>query len=178
MRSFVIAALFGLISADAYNTKTVWELRSVNDHRTDVAVQKSYGDHSTSQANARPPYRSHAELSDSDSDSSDSDSEEENVMVGDFYHPYQSGQFKDGYERVLPGRFSAGSDDLFMRSMISTYALEAKACDDDGNNCKPTGQFWMNEAGARAAASEVLATHKGLKGDALKSYLDTYFAKA
>jgi len=36
----------------------------------------------------------------------------------------------------------------------------------------------MNEATARAAASEVLATHKGLKGDALEKYLGTYFAKA
>ena len=36
----------------------------------------------------------------------------------------------------------------------------------------------MNEATARAAASEVLGTHKGLKGAALSSYLDTYFAKA
>ena len=88
MRTFAIAALFGLISADAYNTKTVWELRSVNDHREDQAVQKSYGDHSIKQANARPPYRSHAEISDSDSDSSDSDSEEENVMTGDYYQPW------------------------------------------------------------------------------------------
>merc|ERR1712146_851166 len=71
-----------------------------------------------------------------------------------------------------------------MRSMIAQYALEGKACEeeDDGkkiaDTCTPTGKFVMNEAGAKAAASEVLATHKGLKGDALKSYLDTYFAKA
>ena len=36
----------------------------------------------------------------------------------------------------------------------------------------------MNEVTARSAASEVLGTHKGLKGAALQSYLDTYFAKA
>jgi len=36
----------------------------------------------------------------------------------------------------------------------------------------------MTEATATAAAKEVLATHKGLKGPALKKYLDTYWAKA
>ena len=35
----------------------------------------------------------------------------------------------------------------------------------------------MNEATARAAAAEVLTTHKGLKGDALAKYLDTYFPR-
>jgi hypothetical protein len=65
-----------------------------------------------------------------------------------------------------------------MRSMIANYALEGKACDDDGKNCKPTGAFFVNEAGAKAAASEVLSTHKNIKGDALKSYLATYFSKA
>merc|ERR1712100_110823 len=38
--------------------------------------------------------------------------------------------------------------------------------------------FFLNEQGARNAAKEVLATHKGLTGEALKGYLDTYFAKA
>ena len=35
----------------------------------------------------------------------------------------------------------------------------------------------MSEATATAAAQEVLATHKGLKGAELEKYLDTYFAK-
>ena len=77
------------------------------------------------------------------------------------------------YSRVVPARYSGDSDDLFMRSMISSYALEG--ANGDG---APDGTFWMNEAVARAAASEVLATHKGLKGAALDSYLGTYFAKA
>ena len=42
----------------------------------------------------------------------------------------------------------------------------------------PNGQYWMDEAGARAASGEVLATHKGLTGAALSEYLNTYFAKA
>ena len=77
------------------------------------------------------------------------------------------------YERVPPARFSADSDDLFMRSVIMKYAAEEKT--EDG---APSGNFFLNEASTRALASEVLGTHKGLSGDALKSYLDTYFAKA
>ena len=118
--------------------------------------------------------RSHAQISDSDSDSSDDEAE---VQLNGFYNPWESGMNKDGYTRALPAYFSAGSDDLFMRSMLNNYALEGKACDDDGV-CKPTGSFWMNAAGARAVSQEVLASHKGLSGAALKTYLDTYFDKA
>ena len=185
MRSIIVAALFGLISAD--DTMNIWELRSVNDHKEDSGVQKHYGDHSIKSANARPPYRSHAQaekafvaLSDSDSDSSDSDSDdEENIQVGGpFYQPWESGQFKDSYARANPAQFTTGTDDLFMRSMIANYALEAKACDADGANCKPTGDFWMDKAGTKAAAKEVLGTHLALKGDALTTYIATYFDKA
>ena len=59
-----------------------------------------------------------------------------------------------------------------MRSMIKNYALEAK--NKDGS---PSGKFWIDEAGARAAATEVLATNKGMK-TGKKAYLNTYFAKA
>ena len=112
-------------------------------------------------------------------DSSDSESDDEqDVYLNGVYQPWQSGQQVDGYERVIPARFTAGSDDIFMRSVLSAYAQEGKKCDDDGSNCKPTGAFTLDSATARRLASEVLATHKGLKGDALKSYLDTYFAKA
>ena len=106
-------------------------------------------------------------------------------LHGDYYTVFESGKAgAQEYERVVPVRFATGDDDIFMRSMIANYALEEKKCDEDddgkkiADTCKPTGKFVMNEAGTKAAASEVLATHKGLKGDALKSYLDTYFAKA
>ena len=88
------------------------------------------------------------------------------------------------YNRVIPAHFTTGTDDIFQRSMLKTYAVEEKECEHDEDDkpikdkCKPTGLFFLNEAGAKAAAKEVLATHKGLTGDALKSYLDTYFAKA
>merc|ERR1719311_1886320 len=72
------------------------------------------------------------------------------------------------YERVTTPRFSADTDDIFMRSMIENYAVEEGDCDEDedGNeiNCKPSGHFWMDKAGAYAAAQEILNTHKGLSG--------------
>ena len=96
-----------------------------------------------------------------------------------YYTVFDSGKaFNGAYERVVTDRFSGDSDDIFMRSMIANYAVEKKACDDEGKNCKPSGAFWLNKAGARAAAAEVLATHKQLSGDALAKYLDTYFEKA
>jgi len=59
-----------------------------------------------------------------------------------------------------------------MRSMIEQYSLEGK--NKDGS---PNGQFWMDEANARSAASEVLDTHRGLNGAARDTYLKTYFPR-
>ena len=90
------------------------------------------------------------------------------------YLPTNSGQLtRGGYSRVIPDRFSADSDDIFMRSMYNNYAVEGENKDKS-----PNGVFTLTESGARAAASEVLATHKGLSGSALSDYLDTYWAKA
>ena len=57
--------------------------------------------------------------------------------------------------------------------MIANYALEEKTKEG-----LPTGLFYMNKAVMMAAAREVLATHKGLTGKSLDSYLATYFEKA
>ena len=94
--------------------------------------------------------------------------------------PYEAWQDDAGetYARVIPANFAGDADDIFMRSVISTYAQEGKDCDEEGANCKPTGVFSLNKASGKALASEVLGTHAGLSGDALKSYLDTYFDKA
>ena len=171
--TFAVAALIGLVSAE----EPVWSLRSVNDHRTDSQIQKAYGDHSTKQANARPPYQSTAQLaSESESDSSDSDVQmgDEEDHSGEFFPVGAHGQEGAGaYERKTTARFAADTDDIFMRSMIEQYALEGK--NKDGS---PNGQFWLDEAGAKAAAQEVLATHKGIKGGAADKYFATYWKKA
>jgi hypothetical protein len=87
------------------------------------------------------------------------------------------------YERVTTPRFSADTDDIFMRSMIEQYALEERTkviehADGLKTGGEPSGKFWMNQASALSASKEVLATHKGLSGKMLDDYVNTYFAKA
>merc|ERR1719502_1242451 len=130
MKSFAVAALLGLISAK--DTTGVWQLKSVLSHRDEQVLQNYFGDVSTARANARPPMRSHIEL-DSDSGSSDDESEEETNVQ---FVPGDEGS--KGYSRKIPDRFSADSDDLFMRSMLTTYATEEETKDGE-----PTGVFTM-----------------------------------
>ena len=166
--TIAVAALLATVAAE----RPVWGLRSVNDHRTDAGVQKEYGDASVAAANARNPQTS--SLVQLESDSSDSDSSDDDLtMVGD-YMPGQSGKLGGGvYDRAVPARFSADSDDIFMRSVISSYAREG--ADKDGT---PTGVFYLKESDSKALAGEVLATHKSIKGAALDAYLGSYWAKA
>lgn len=120
------------------------------------------------------------ESSDDSSDSSDNedvqlkDDDEEVDHSNEYFHAGQHEMLGGGgYDRVVPAYFAADSDDIFMRSMIEQYALEQKTKEG-----LPSGKFWMDEATTRAAAGEVLETHKGLHGADLQKYLDTYFAKA
>ena len=100
--------------------------------------------------------------------------EEEKDHSGEYFLPNHDGMIgAGGYERKLPLRFASDEDDIFMRSMIENYALEQKTKEG-----APSGKFWMNEATTRAATSEVLETHKGLKAEDLSLYLETYFKKA
>ena len=132
---------------------------------------------------AHPHYETAIQMNQSESES-DSESEQEQLQMrgddeeedhsGEFFGAHESSKADDAkYTRVVPDRFSNDSDDIFMRSMINTYALEGK--NKDGS---PNGSFVLDEAGARAASAEVLATHKGLRGAALSSYLSTYFPRA
>ena len=104
--------------------------------------------------------------------------EEEVDHSGEFYEARDSAKDTPEnreaakYIRAIPSHFSAGTDDLFMRSMLTTYCQEGK--NKDGS---PNGLFVMDEAGAKAASSEVLGTHKGLSGAALSEYLKTYFPR-
>jgi len=45
------------------------------------------------------------------------------------------------YDRVVPSNFARGTDDLLMRSLITTYALEGKT---DG---KPNQHFYLTKDG-------------------------------
>ena len=182
---FAVACLIG--SAAAFdNTYKIWELRSVQEHRDDSDTQIGYGATSTGAANdkaATASYRSSFMQEASGSSSSSSDDEMVGIH-GDYYMPWEHHKKPENgeYSRVTTPHFSADSDDIFMRSMIETYALEEKNCDEDKDgkkiNCTPSGKYWMDEAATRAAASEVLNTHMKLSGAALTNYLNTYFAKA
>jgi hypothetical protein len=196
MKFTIAIALIGFAAAGdprdglTLQDEPVWGLRSVNDHKTDSGLQLTFGDHATSQANARPPLRSHAQLAESSSSSSsnsdkssDSSSSDDGLaQIQDDDEVDHSNEFfksseheklgEGGYNRVTTPRFAADQDDIFMRSMIEQYSLEGK--NKDGS---PNGQFWMDEANARSASSEVLDTHKGLKGAARETYLKTYFPR-
>lgn len=173
----------------------MWALTSVLGHRDESTEQQDYGKYSTTQANGRPPYQSVVQIN-TESDSSDSESDDEPHYVGiaadkvieknPIFNAWES--VKDGavdgkYERIITPNFSSDSDDVFMRSMIKTYAFEKRTPIeelDDGSKIggEPTGSFWLSKKDMFRAAKEVLGTHKGLKGDALSSYMDTYFDRA
>ena len=112
-----------------------------------------------------------------------SDDEATNVQLADDDEVDHSGEYFQpgqhemlgggGYERVTPARFSTDDDDIFMRSMINQYSLEQK--NKDGT---PSGKFWMDEAGTRAAAREVLETNCHITGKERDDWLNTYFARA
>merc|ERR1711934_173202 len=125
-------------------------------------------------------------------DSGSEDDDETNVQTEKViekhpkYNAWES--VKDGaadgkYERVITPHYSSDSDDIFMRSMIKTYAFEKRTSIeelDDGTKIggEPTGSFWMSKKDMFRASKEVLGTHKGLSGDKLSSYMDTYFDRA
>ena len=178
--TLAVAALLGFVTAVHDDTTKVWELRSVNDHKADSQLQITFGNEATKAADTRPPMRSHAQVDSSDSESSSSSSTD--VQLGDDEVDHSGEFFKasehvsdreDGYKRVIPSRFAADDDDIFMRSMVKTYAVEGK--NKDGS---PNGNFLVDEANARAASMEVLATHKKMKGAELNEYMTTYFPKA
>merc|ERR1719213_786226 len=177
-----------------HKNEPVWALSSVLGHRDDSTTQIGYGSYSTEKADGRPPYQSTVQMEESSDSESDSDSEDEaNVAVAadkvieehPIYNAWES--VKDGavdgkYERVITPHFSGDDDDIFMRSMIKTYAHEQRTAIeelDDGTKIggEPTGSFWLGKKDMERAAKEVLKTHKGLSGDALSTYMETYFPR-
>jgi len=82
-----------------------------------------------------------------------------------------------GYEREVPERFANDDDDIFMRSMINTYAIETNSAGPDDKPV-PSGHFVMDKASMKAAAAEVLCTHKQICKDNSATYMEKYFEKA
>ena len=60
---------------------------------------------------------------------------------------------------------------MFMNSMITNYAHEGR----DEETGAPNGKFYLDRDNAYRASEEVVATHMGLQGQALKDYLTYNF---
>lgn len=67
----------------------------------------------------------------------------------------------------MPERFSDSKDDLLMRSLIRTYAIEGRAA-----NGKPNGKFYLDFKGVNAVSKEVVQTHLKLLPFEASAYLD------
>ena len=81
-------------------------------------------------------------------------------------------------DKNTPGRFKENSDDIFMRSMYRSYATELEEEDKKTGEKKKTGELAVTRGSAYQAGLEVLGTHKGLKGEGLMKYMETYFERA
>ena len=92
---------------------------------------------------------------------------------GDFFHaPYhefpgtvnENGAFAPQYDRVMPVQFKDKHlDDMFMHSMIKTYAKELRNPDTG----EPTGKFYLDKTSGAQASQEILNTHLHLSGEKL-----------
>jgi len=150
------------------------------DSSSDSAAQEDSSSDSAVQEDSSSDSAVQEDSSDSDAQADSSTdlqlngADESSDHSGEFFEAREhgTGPLDKKYERVVPTNFADASDDLFMRSMIKTYALEGK--NKDGS---PNGQFYMDEATTRAASGEVLETHKGLTGGAKADYLKTYFPR-
>jgi len=180
----------GYMTKSEVNAIVLWKIDT--RHHTISAVQADDEEKVSSGTDAETDSQQSSEGSGNSDSGEDTDNrlqlkdeEPEDVdHSGEFFEPAQIGGGlvtpldEKKYERVAPAWFaapapgSADDSDTFMRSMIMNYALEGK--NKDGT---PNGTFLVDEAIARQASSEVLETHKALKGAELTSYLDTYFPR-
>jgi len=93
-----------------------------------------------------------------------------NVQLGDidaFTPSYNDSEAHGGYNRQTPDRFSGERDDSLMRSLIQDYAIELK----DGSGA-PSGNFFLNQEGARGVCNEVLTNNQHLSSAKATAFLD------
>ena len=169
MKSIAILAILGLVSASQVQEGQLANHKSANLIRLNTYAQAQESSSSSDSESSKSSDSS----DDSDEKVQVGDDEEEEDHSKEFFKATEHEMLGEGgYHRVTTARFAADQDDIFMRSMIEQYALEGK--NKDGS---PNGQFWIDEAGARSASSEVLDTHRHLTGPARETYLKTYFPR-
>ena len=86
---------------------------------------------------------------------------------------HNGGEWKDAYDRNLPGNYDTSDDhpvDLFTRNVLANYATEGVTAEG-----LPNKEFFIVKDQAKLLAAEVVATHLGLKGDKNKDFLKERF---
>lgn len=86
---------------------------------------------------------------------------------------HNEGQWKDSYDRVLPGHLNDDDGapvDKFTANVIKNYATEGVTKEG-----MPSGQFFITQAQTMALAREVVQTHLGKSGKDLDEYLKKKF---
>ena len=86
---------------------------------------------------------------------------------------HNNGEWKDAYERVLPGHFDSDEGqhvDTFTRNVIKNYATEGVT-----KQGKPNGYFFITKEQAKDIANEVVQTHLGYDKAKTKQFLDQKF---
>ena len=74
-----------------------------------------------------------------------------------------------GYEREAPSKYDT---DLFMKSLVTSYAIEGNNGDGTKN-----GHYFMTKATTEAAAHEVVGTHLKMSGAAKDAYIAEHLDK-
>ena len=191
--SLAIAAILGMMTKSDVNAIVLWKI-DVHHHKISaMQVEDEKEDKEDSGTDASADSQQSTEGSGNSDSGEDTDNRvqlkdeepvEEVDRSGEFFEPSMNGGGlmsaldEKKYERTPPVWFAAPAPDAaddgdsFMRSMIMNYALEGK--NKDGT---PSGVFLIDEAIARQASTEILETHKGMKGKELTDYLDTYFPR-
>ena len=200
--SIVLAALLGALTHSEVQAITLWKV-DIRHHKLMQINVRDDDESVESMQSGSDDESDHSDEEDSDIDGQPTNGaevdkhmkEEENILMrddepeavdrsGEFFEPSMNGGGllnaldEKKYERTPPVWFAepapgtADDGDSFMRSMIMNYSLEGK--NKDGT---PSGVFLVDEAIARQASSEILETHKALKGAELATYLDTYFPR-
>jgi hypothetical protein len=120
------------------DTHEVWKLRSTNWHDDDQNMIRGFGNTQTASADADAKAKAETQSYSPatwgnvwDVQMQDNVPNAENIQLDKWYTTFDEDSNVDdhGYDRATTPRFSADSDDIFMRSMIQQYALEKGDCD-------------------------------------------------
>jgi len=87
-----------------------------------------------------------------------------------FTPSYDDAEAHGGYDRQTPERFQGERDDSLMRSLINTYAIELK--NKDGT---ASGNFFLDNSGAKEACVEVLKNNSHLTADKSANFMTEHF---